>query len=431
MKQQRTVIEDLIFFIRNGVIDFKNYFIPLNAISYVNLIATKGRNALSIEINSGRVFILQQNDVQFLTDFMNILKSCHDNPQVSYKIDVLRGVIYCNSAAKESEVLSDSIPAHPKDLIIPTHILSDLKDLQKNRASTPASVSSAPLPKAKLQKTSYSSRIPKATAFETRSAESPSVSKPAAFETLGQESVYTQDTISPFKETPNRHPHSKLPVPGTGSGNLEHAPIGSGLTAMEIYANKNTSASIPKAPAVPHSTIQAPHTTAQTAHANFKKPSSPISIPKVEAPQRSQNFPRYYSASEFLRKHGELSDASDGTLTPYPDAPPSMINEPKTPKLTSKDIVPNTSTLTLSDKEWTDTEFYFFQKKTSYSKTDSFYQLCEQLEDYAYKKDKDGLCTCLHEMPADKLPEIIDKKTIEQLPLLRKILRENISETES
>lgn len=430
MKQQRTVIEDLIFFIRNGVMDFKNYFIPLNAISYVNLIATKGKNALAIEINSGRIFILEQDNVQFLTDFMNILKSCHDNPQAYYKIDVLRCMIYCNTVVPEASNPSVSLLDPPADLPIPAQILSDLKDLQKKPASTPSpskSLSKSPHPK-----TANSTPIPKPTAFQTRSAEPLTSPKPAAFEVLGSETASApQDESHPSVSTqkPPKRSHPKLPTPGTGFGNQEHSPIGSGLTAMEIYANRGNSGSIPKAPAIPHSTIQALHTTRQTAHALPKKQTEPISIPKVEAPQRAQNFPRYYSASEFLRKHGELSDTSDGTLAPYPDAPPPVAKGPKALKLRPKRADHEKPAIPLSNKEWTDAEFYFFQKKTSYSKTDVVYQLCEQLENYAYKKDKDGLCTFLREMPADKLPEILDKKAIEQIPLFSKILRENISES--
>ena len=82
----------------------------------------------------------------------------------------------------------------------------------------------------------------------------------------------------------------------------------------------------------------------------------------------------------------------------------------------------DSSSTSITKKNWTDIEFLFFQRKTNFSKTDSKYQICEKLEDFAYHKDKAGMCTYFQSVSKPQLHTILNGFSKTEMELLMKVI---------
>ncbi|MGN0483711.1 MAG: hypothetical protein ACI4HI_09180 [Lachnospiraceae bacterium] len=409
MSRKKTTIQDLIFFIRNGIIDCKDYFVPLNAISYVRLKTQRTTSVLSLEINTGHTFLLRHSDLAFLSDLMEIIKSNQFESSASYEIDMVKGSILC---------IDEEAPDLSSETIAPvTEPSTKTEPITKTEPVTPPETHTSVQPTA-------------AAAFRSH------VKRPS---TVSSKAIHMAEERNAPPPKPAVLP--TLPKAGSGVGLTNGVSIGCGFTAAELYGHKkkevsnDTTTAQPQKEELPlHSATLLPELQLQTPEKKkptSQKTSAPPKAPSVQPPKHKKTLPKYYSASEYLRNHGQLSTTSDGPIAPYEEILENQLqNEKELNELIPSRTFRVTSGLSLTasskeftHKDWTDIEYYFFQRKASFPRDDVRHKICEKLEDLAYHKDEAGMMQYLNSLSTDTLQNLFSDAAYRKLPLLKSFLQ--------
>lgn len=131
--------------------------------------------------------------------------------------------------------------------------------------------------------------------------------------------------------------------------------------------------------------------------------------------------PRYYSASEYVRNHGVVTDAgnkvNEGLIKGS-----SVVEDIFAPYLKDTGSDKDHINHSISKKDWTDIEYLFFQKKSTFARNDMKYTICEKLEDLAYRKDRRGMRDYFKSLPKEQLRGILASCGKDNIKLLTRII---------